>query len=105
MTCQFDVTGALWITDLRVLVLNWRDQKQLETEMFKRFWSCYLNWKTCLFYKESTLNTPVHVGGGDHMHEENIGSILVSKAQGVWETLFPIAAEIPPVFPPAYNDA
>lgn len=39
------------------------------------------------------------------MHEENIGSILVSKAQGVWETLFPIAAEIPPVFPPAYNDA
>lgn len=41
------------------------------------------------------------------MQEENIGSILVSKAQGVWEiyTLFPIAAEIPPVFPPAHNDA
>lgn len=41
------------------------------------------------------------------MQEENIGCVLVSKVQGVWEicTLFTIAAEIPPVFPPAYNDA
>lgn len=41
------------------------------------------------------------------MQEENIGGVLVSKVQGVWEicTLFPTAAEIPPVFPPAYNDA
>lgn len=107
MACQFDVTGALSITDLGVFMLNWRDQKQLDTEMFKRFWSRYLNWKTCLFYKESTLNTLLHVGGGDHMQEENIGGMLVSKVQGVWEicTLFSIAGEIPPVFTPAYNDA
>lgn len=85
MTCQFDVTGALCLTDLGVLVLNWRHQKRLDTEMFKRFWSCYLNRKTCLFYKESTWNTPLHVGGDNHMQEENIGGVLVSKVQGVWE--------------------
>lgn len=41
------------------------------------------------------------------MQEENIGGVLVSEVQGVWEiyTLFPIAAEIPPIFPPAYKDA
>lgn len=41
------------------------------------------------------------------MQEENIGGVLVSEVQGEWEiyTLFPIAAEIPPIFPPAYKDA
>lgn len=38
---------------------------------------------------------------------QNIGSMLVTKVQGVWEinTQFPIAAEIQHVFPVAYKGA
>lgn len=80
--CQFVVTAALWVTALWVLA-ELKNQKWLDSLVFKRFWFCYLNGKA--WFSWIHVKCSIACSKRRTYAEQSIGRVLTLKVQQVWE--------------------
>lgn len=80
--CQFVVTAALWVTALWVLA-ELKNQKWLDSLVFKRFWFCYLNGKAWISWIH--VKCSIACSKRRTYAEQSIGRVLTLKVQQVWE--------------------